>query len=406
MNVLFLSLSFSTKSHKSFYEDLLLEFVNNGDSVYVACANEKRSNEVDGIEKKDGLTILRIRTGNITGNISLIEKGLSTVCIDNVFKNAVKKEFGNIHFDLIIYPTPPITLVNTILYMKKKNGAKTYLLLKDIFPQNAVDLGMLKEQGVKGLLYKYFRKKEKKLYRISDYIGCMSPANCEYLMKHNPELNPKIIEVNPNCVVPKKVDIDCAGRVEIRTKYGVPIDKKVFVYGGNLGKPQGIDFVLDCINECRNIEEVFFLIVGGGSETGKIKKYIEENNVTNASLIGTLPKPDYQLLANSCDVGLIFLDYKFTIPNFPSRLLSYLQASMPVLAATDPNTDIGDIIENNGFGWKCMSNDISAFKRCVEKALVSNLNQMGQYGREYLEKNYTVHNGYDIVMKHFGDCNI
>ena len=52
-----------------------------------------------------------------------------------------------------------------------------------------------------------------------------------------------------------------------------------------------------------------------------------------------------RVLANSCDVGLIFLDKRFTIPNFPSRLLSYMQASMPVLAATDVNTDIGKVIE-------------------------------------------------------------
>src|SRR5699024_7955319 len=79
-----------------------------------------------------------------------------------------------------------------------------------------------------------------------------------------------------------------------------------------------------------------------------------------------LPKAEYELLANSADVGLIFLDYRFTIPNFPSRLLSYMQASMPIIVASDANTDIGDIAEKEGFGFKCWSNNVEAFNKCVQ----------------------------------------
>lgn len=401
MNILFLALSFSTKEHKSFYEDLLREFQRNGHKIYVVCANEKRSNEIDGIQESDGIHIIRVRTGNITGNLSIIEKGISTITIDSNFKSAVKKEFNDIKFDLIIYPTPPITLVETVSYVKQKTGAKAYLLLKDIFPQNAVDLGMMKKTGLKGILYKYFRAKERKLYKISDYIGCMSPANCRYIVDHNPQINDKKVEVNPNCVIPSQLKISREEAIEIRRKYGVPTDKKVFVYGGNLGKPQGVNFVLACINKCKNVNDAFFLIVGGGSEAKKIANYIEDNKVRNATFISTLPKEDYQLLANSCDVGLVFLDYRFTIPNFPSRLLSYMQASMPVLVAADPNTDMGDIVEENGFGWKCLSNDTEAFESCIKAALVCDLDMMGKAGRTYLEENYTVQNGYEIIMKHF-----
>ncbi|MBE5936496.1 MAG: glycosyltransferase family 4 protein [Lachnospiraceae bacterium] len=400
MNILFLALSFSTREHKSFYEDLLREFQNNGDQIYVACANEKRSTEKDGIEISDEMEILRIRTGNITGSVSIIEKGLSTISVDALFKKAVCKNWGNIKFDLIIYPTPPITLVNTIEYVKKKTGAKTYLLLKDIFPQNAVDLGMMSKTGVKSFIYKYFRAKEKRLYHISDYIGCMSPANCEYVIKHNPEIDKDKLEVCPNCVVPNEKKIIEKDLVVVRTKYGIPTDKKVFVYGGNLGKPQGVNFVLECLEKCKDINDAFFLIVGGGTEVGKIKTTIDNKKINNAKYIETLPKQDYQLLANSSDVGLIFLDYRFTIPNFPSRLLSTLQASIPVIVASDPATDMGDIVVNNGFGWKCMSNDSDAFVDCVNKALVADLKTMGEKGHSYLMENYTVQRGHDIIMKH------
>lgn len=403
MNILFLSLSFSTKAHKSFYEDLLREFQKNGDSVYVACANQKRSKEPDGIEDDNGLIILRIRTGNITGDISLIEKGISTVTIDSLFEKAVKKKFGHVKFDMIMYPTPPITLVNTIESVKDRTGAKTYLLLKDIFPQNAVDLGMMDKTGVKGLIYRYFRNKEKKLYRISDYIGCMSPANCEYVLRHNPEVWKEKVEVCPNCVLPSNIQITESKTIEVRKKYDVPIDKKVFIYGGNLGKPQGIDFVLQCIERCKTINEAFFLIVGGGSEANNIKRFIEEHHIENAKLLSTLPKNDYQLLANSCDVGLVFLDYRFTIPNFPSRILSYMQTSKPVIVASDPCTDMGNIVEENKFGWKCLSNDSEAFARTVQKAVRADFKKMGVQGRNYLLDNYDVKHVYKIIMRHFNE---
>ena len=65
----------------------------------------------------------------------------------------------------------------------------------------------------------------------------------------------------------------------------------------------------------------------------------------------------------------IFLDHRFTIPNFPSRLLGYMQAKLPVLACTDKNTDIGKVVVEGGFGWWCESNDVGEFGRVVERVL-------------------------------------
>ena len=401
MKVIFLSISYSEKEHVSFYEELLQEFVANGHEVFVACASEKRKQRDTEISDERGIHVLRIKTGNITGNVNIIEKGISTVMIDRKFQKAIAKYFSKEKFDLILYPTPPITLVGTVSYLKKKSKAVSYLLLKDIFPQNAVDLGMLSTTGIKGIAYKVFRNKEKKLYRISDYIGCMSPANVKYVLKHNEHVKTEKIEVCPNCVKLLNDKHTIEEHREIRKKYQIPVDKKVFVYGGNLGRPQGIDFFLACLEAVKNINDAFILIVGGGSEAGKIKKIIREHSIANAMILNSLPKADYELLADACDVGLIFLDYRFTIPNFPSRILSYMQRSKPVLVSSDPNTDMGEIVEQNGFGWKCLSNDSEKFAECVKEALDADLNTMGAVGRKYLEDNYNVKNGYEIIMKHF-----
>ena len=65
---------------------------------------------------------------------------------------ALKKYFPDVRFDLVLYSRTPITLVGVVEYIKKRDHAKTFLLLKDIFPQNAVDLGMLQKDGLRGVL--------------------------------------------------------------------------------------------------------------------------------------------------------------------------------------------------------------------------------------------------------------
>lgn len=402
MNILFLTLlDFSTIDESGIYTDLMREFVKGNHKVYIISPIEKRKKHPTTLIDKRSYQILKLQIGNIQ-KTNIIEKGISTITLESKFKRAIKEYFSDVKFDLVIYSTPPITLQKAVEYVKKRDNTKAYLLLKDIFPQNAVDLGMIKKNGIKGLLYKYFRNKEKKLYEISDYIGCMSKANVDFLLKHNLEILPDIVEICPNSIEPLLVKKDIQKIAEIKRIYNIPIDKTVFIYGGNLGKPQGIDFLIECLKSNKNNEEVYFIIAGSGTEFNKIKSYFDNEKPINAQLFSQLPKHDYEVLANSCDVGLIFLDKRFTIPNFPSRLLSYMQSSMPILAATDINTDIGQVIEKGDFGYWCESGDIKQFNAYLKKLCNKELrNHMGENARRYLEDNYSAKHSYKIIMSHF-----
>ena len=394
MNLLFLTLlDFHSLNEHNIYTDLLREFQKNGHRVYVISPSERRNGKKTRIIQEKNASILKLRIGN-TQKTNLIEKGISTLMIEPLFIGGIKKHFSDAKFDLVMYSTPPITLCKAIEYVKKRDRAKTYLLLKDIFPQNAVDLGMMKKTGVKGFLYQYFRNKEKKLYRISDHIGCMSPANVEYVLKHNPEIDPKRVEVCPNCIEVVDKSVDAETRKQIRKKYQIPGDKMVFVYGGNLGKPQGIDFLIDCLRSQKNNQAAFFLIIGDGTEYGKLKAFTESEPQENVRLMQRLPKEDYDTLVGACDVGMIFLDHRFTIPNFPSRLLSYMQAKIPVLACTDPNTDIGKVITEGEFGWWCESNNAVEFGMIVKQVCNMDFTQMRKREEKYLNEHYTAKMAY------------
>lgn len=402
MKILFLTIARITGiSERGIYTDLMRKFRDEGHDVFIASPTERRYQEETGVKNADGVTILNIRTLNAQ-KTSLLEKGICTLLIDGQFTRAINKYYGKIHFDLILYSTPPITFTKTISILKKRNQAVTYLLLKDIFPQNAVDLGMMSK---KGLIHAFFRNKEKKLYAVSDFIGCLSPANIHYLLENNSEIDPEIVEENPNTILPVEGTKTQEERAMVRAKYNIPENDVVFLYGGNLGKPQGIPFLIDVLKSNMNVPGVFFFVVGSGTELDHLLEWQHQMKPSNILIREGLPKNEYDLLVKACDVGLIFLDKRFTIPNFPSRLLSYLENRMPVLAATDVNTDIGKIIEEAGCGFWVESGEIEGFNGAVGKLINTPeiITKMGDNGFDLLNQKYTVDRSFSIIMNHLKD---
>lgn len=404
MNILFLTVTkIDTIESRGIYTDLLRHFLKEGHKVYVASPTERKFGKKTHLIEKEDHSILKIKTLNIQ-KTNFIEKGIGTILLERQFEKATDKYYKDIRFDLVLYSTPPITLTRVIERIKKRDNAVSYLLLKDIFPQNAVDIGMMSSSG---LLYRYFRSKERELYRLSDYIGCMSPANVEFLLRHNPEIDSSTVEVCPNSVEIEP-DRSAVDKTSIKRKYGVPENGTTFIYGGNLGKPQGLDFLLRVLEANQGKNDRYFLVVGSGTEYDKIAEWFEVNNPDNAQLIAALPKQEYDELAQSCDVGLIFLDPRFTIPNYPSRLLSYLEYKMPVLMATDVNTDIGSIAEENEYGFWCENGNLGKFNQLLD-TLTGNRglrHQMGENGYKFLLENYTVKHTYGVIMKHFTKENV
>lgn len=400
MKILFLTLArIDIDSQRGIFTDLIHKFSNEGHEVYIITPLERRYEGKTSQSRYGNIVVLRIKTLNMQ-KTSIFEKGLSTLLLDKQFFFSIKKRFSDIKFDLVLYSTPPITFTRIVKYIKEQKGARSYLLLKDIFPQNAVDLGMIRRGG---MIHRYFRKQEKALYFISDYIGCMSPENVNYIQNHNPQVPQDIIEVNPNSIKPDTKRLTIEQRSEIRKKYQIPVEAIVLIYGGNLGKPQGIQFLLKVLSSLQMYPKLFFVIAGSGTEYPVIKSWFQDRHPKNGLLLSKVPRLDYDLLLQSSDVGMIFLDHRFTIPNFPSRLLSYLEYSLPVICATDRSTDLGNIIEENQFGYWSESDDLETTMANIRRLEESQSlrRNMGKNGYDYLIANHTVSKSYETIIKHF-----
>ncbi len=423
MKIIYITLSDPRLKESGIYPDLINALKERGHEITVCFADSPGNIDHTLCEEVNGIKLLRVLVGE-NFNVGLIKKGINTLKMEPLLKAAIKKYLKNEEFDLCLYATPPVTFAGVIAYCKKKYKLKTFLMLKDIFPQNAVDIGLFKEGS---LIHRYFRKKEEKLYLLSDKIGCMSKGNLEYIKKHDPFVDEDKLMVFPNTIRVrnqeaghKESDPDTKRNIEIRASEdirdyeepgtskdfgGKERGKKVsFIFGGNLGKPQGLDFLLEAISDERltKRDDIEFMIIGKGSESKRVEERAAE--LPNLVYRSHLPVHEYNEVMKACDVGIISLDVRFTIPNYPSRVLGYMEMKKPVLACTDRNTDMRELVESEGaFGLWCASDDKESFVKNVlkladdEKLRI----EMGERGYRYLCGNFTVERSVRAIEEAF-----
>ena len=388
MKILCLFQRFSFRS-STIYLDLVEELVKKGHEVTVLAGTTE--NHENGIQSEHGCRVVYQKLPD-QFKAGKIKKGLVQLLMEPMMLDQVKKYLWKDSLDMILYPTPPITLANVVKKCRKHYGALSYLMLKDIFPQNAVDLLMMREGG---LLHRYFKGVENQLYRVSDVIGCMSPANIRYMEKVlSPEEHEKL-ELFPNTVRIKSLP----------ETNGCEKEKDIthFVFGGNLGKPQAVDFLLAGMEALNDYDRAKFLIIGDGTESAFVEKYVREHKLFHVEYHKELPREEYEEILKMQDIGIVSLSPRFTVPNFPSRVLSYMQMGKPVLAVTDANSDIGEmIVKEAECGFFCPSDDISAFVRTIKEICENRgkLPLLGANGRRYLLEKYSVERSVAILESH------
>ena len=402
MNVLFIGLEqINNVSDRGLYTDFLREVIKNGHSLTVISANEKRNrNACKGSYYYEGVHYLFAKTGNITKNSNFLSKGMSIVLAGWQYLFTLKREVQN--YDLVICTTPCITFERAMRYAKRRGNGKCVLLLKDLWPYDLLFDNVLTKIGWKGIVYKYLEKISLRLFDASDVIGCMTPKNKQFLESvYNNGMPLDRAIIIPNSIEPLKYCPTKSELIELRIKNNIPIEKTVFVYGGNLGMAQGPEFIIDAIKySATENEKVFFLIVGNGTDYQRIHNALEQFD--NVRCIPALPRNEYEHLVYACDVGLVFLNWNCHSPNVPSRILQYMQAGLPVLCATDDTTDIGEIVCKNGFGLSCQSNSVSDFNNCIKKMMDSEIRgKMGVAARAFIESEYSAHRTYSLIFESY-----
>ena len=393
MKIIFLALSFPKMNRTYYlYSQLVAQLDDHGHDVTVV-APVNHGNE-SGLQIEDGIKFIRVTSLPLFG-VGMIRKGIANMMLPYLYKKAIKKHNLNLDFDLIIIPTPPITLYGVVSWLRLKSKAKVYLILRDIFPQNAVDLGLIKK---KSFVHVYFRKNERKLYDICDAIGCMSQGNIDFIKKHNPNLAKRKLHLLPNWGDMAPLNTE-ESLIPLKKKMGLQ-DKFILVFGGNIGLPQKMENIVDLAIACTDIEDIVFLIIGRGNEKKHLEELIKEKDVKNVMLKDSVPLAEYLKVVQMADVGLISLSEDFTIPNIPSKALSYYNAKKPILASIDTQTDFGQLLEENHTGvWAEAGDTVKLKKQLLLLYHDRNLRiTMGENGYRYMKENLTSEIAYNTIM--------
>ena len=397
MNILFISIAWPREGERNLYTDLMDEFVEKGHEVYVIGTTDADDHSPVRISEEHGKKVLRVPSGQIR-KASHIRKFRSLLTLDNKILKQVKEHFNNLKIELIIAPTPPVTLSRLFKKLKRIYNANFYLLLKDIWPQGSVDLKVFIKYSIPWL---YMRSHEVRTYKTADYIGCMSPMGAKYILSKNRFLSPDKVESCPNSIRPIENVPDYPSD-EIRKKYKIPNESCVFIFSGNLGMGHGLFFLVEAIKRLADYPDAFFILGGSGTQFSYLESKFTEFSFKNALLYNFLPREDFNRIMATSDVGLILL-YRYTVPQFPSRLLSYLEYSKATLCAVGSYTDIGTIVVESGSGLSVDHGDLEGFIANV-KYLCEHKEErvnMGKNGRKLLMENFTVTHSYNIIMKHF-----
>ncbi len=398
LNILFLFAVYPEDKNSSFLtKDLPDALTLRGENVYVATIRERRLGLPTSLSDEYGKQILRVKIGNMFNGTPKIEKGLTTLFMNRPLLSEVKKHWGDIKFDLIVGSTPYTANHHLISNLKAHFRCPAFLILWDIFPQNAKDLGLIKNK----FLFNALKRREVKSLKQFDYIGCMSDGNINYVKENYPFIDTDKLSLFPLWAGKNKVEkITAISRDEL----GFKEDDFIAVFGGQMGPAQNLSNVINLAIEVRNLTEVKFLFIGEGPDADNIKHQVKDLKLLNVTFIDRLDRAKYESVMASCNVGLVSLHPDFTVPNFPSKTVEYLKYGLPILASLDKSAlgDYGDFIQEKlKVGLCCHAENMHDYKRnllrlCKDKAFYT---ELASNAKNTYEDNFDVQVNCDRILE-------
>ena len=338
-------------------EDLAIEFATQGHEPIVIIPD---CNITDSVVRSsvNGIKVYRVLCPQ-TKDLNYFKRTISEFYMPFAMKQNLKKsDFVSIKLDGIVWYSPSIFHGPLIKFLKKLNNCNSYLILRDIFPDWAADLGLMN----RGLPYRFFKVIERFQYSVADTIGVQTPANLKYFQK-NPSLASCEIEVLNNWLSIRETEVS-KNPLNINTL----AERKLFVYSGNMGKAQDIKPFFEVIAALDNSRhDIGFIFVGRGSEVSTLKKEILSRNLSNVIIFDEIEHEKLPSLYAQCDFGMVFLDSRHKTHNIPGKFISYMHHGLPVLACINEGNDLLDIINSKGLGHAFIGFNTSRILSAVQE---------------------------------------
>lgn len=377
------------------YMDLAREFLKKGHKVTIICGTD----EPTSFKEEFGMRVLRVKSRPVLYVSNMIKKGIGMATLPCYYKRAYNEYLKEEKFDWIIMPTPPITLIDFVKKVKKKTGAKFYMILRDIHPQSSASLGEIKRQWMIDYLY----RRSDLGYRLADVVGCMSQANIDFIKKEHQIPSSTKCRVLYNWMnYQPYVEEDYS---DLREKYNLK-DKFLVLFGGNIGQGQRVENIADLAQHYLSDKSIVFVIIGKGIKKDYLQQLSKAQGLDNILFLNYMPRDDYLRFVKSVDLGLISINEKNAAPTCPSKALSYMSLKIPMLAMINPNNDYGNIVEEQAMaGYWTVGSDKERVYALFDKLYANPelRRQMGENGYRFYCEHLTTEKVYTEMIKHMAE---
>jgi glycosyltransferase involved in cell wall biosynthesis len=314
---------------------------------------------ISSVEKINNVEIFRFSTFDIFHS-NHIKRTINEILLPICMILGIKRSnFPIKHLDAVIWYSPSIFLGPVVKFLIKSSKCPAYLILRDIFPEWALDLGLLK----KNLLYFFFKWVANYNYSLADIIGVQTKSNLEYFKKWNKNSGQQV-EVLNNWISRK-----------IKTKSNISFyntnleNKKIFIYMGNAGIAQDIDIFIELIDYLKYRKDIGFLFLVKESVATRLKTIFKDKNIINTLFLDLIRPEEINSLLKMCHVGLVALNVHHKTHNIPGKFIAYMNAGLPVLARVNPGTDLEKLIQNEKLGFVYTGSKVKDFAMLAEKLI-------------------------------------
>lgn len=341
---------------------------------------ESYSSKNNLVENIEGLNVIRTKLP-LVNRSSKIKRGIEHFEIARKLAKQGKNQIPR-NIDVSLVYSPPLTLYKTAYKLGKRFGFSFVLNVQDIFPQNAIDLGMIKNK----ILVKFFKRIEKKAYRLSNIITVHSENNANILNKEYSNITASKLHVVENFIDTEFVKP--GSKKNPYSKKHNLIEEFVVSFAGTLGYSQDMDVIIEAAKRLKKTN-IKFLIVGDGVKHNLVKKTKYDFDLNNLIVLPSVPKEVYPQVLNSSDISLVTLTEDVNTPVVPSKILSIMSAGIPVLATMNLDGDAPKLINKAKAGYVFPAGDSKSLADAILRLYNDRelREKLGKNGRKYVEEN-------------------
>ncbi|PMG05083.1 glycosyltransferase WbuB [Vibrio breoganii] len=376
----------STRVGAKMMHELAVELIKQGHEVTAITPHFDSAQSALIQDRIDDVQIWRFYSGEIK-DVGKVKRAINETLLSHRAWRAIKGHVRKDSFDGVVYYSPSIFFGSLVAKLKKRCQCQSYLVLRDFFPQWAVDSGLMREGSA---IERYFRFFETLSYRQADMIGVMSEKNLE-IFNHNTQsqYSASILRNWAN-LSPHIVTADASS---LRQRLGLS-DEVIYFYGGNIGHAQDMANLMRLAKSMQSCDNAHFLFVGQGDEVELVKQLMLDWNLSNCTYLPSVTQNEFKDILAQVDVGLFSLSAQHSAHNFPGKLLGYMVQSLPILGSVNKGNDLMGLVNASGAGFISVNGDDDLlFESAIKLQSDFELRkQTGAAGYKLLEKEFSVEN--------------